>query len=96
MIYHITTKSTFEEQINSEEISHPSLQLEGFIHCSFDHQIEPVLERYFQGVIDILILKIDSTKLKNELIIEASTNDELYPHVYGTINRDAIVDVKEL
>lgn len=94
-IYHIVLPkiwATFNEKGFYEA---ESLQTEGFIHCSFAEQIEGVLGRYYQGVEKVLILTIDSEKLTSKLVNEPSTNDEIYPHIYGQINRDAIVEIEE-
>jgi uncharacterized protein (DUF952 family) len=42
-----------------------------------------------------LILKIDPEKLTSKLVNEPSTNNEIYPHIYGPINREAVVEIKE-
>jgi uncharacterized protein (DUF952 family) len=42
-----------------------------------------------------LILSIDPALLTSELVEEASTGGEIYPHIYGKINRDAIVEISE-
>lgn len=72
-----------------------SLRSEGFIHCSFANQLETVLNRYYQGMRKVLILEIDSDALTSRYVEEPSTNDEIYPHIYGAINVDAVIGVKE-
>jgi uncharacterized protein (DUF952 family) len=49
------------------------------------------LERYYSGRGEVVILEIDPTKLDPKLVVEPSTGGENYPHIYGPINRDAIV-----
>ncbi len=73
-----------------------SLETEGFIHCSFAHQLDAVLERYYADVESVLVLEIDTAKLASELRIERSTNKEMYPHVYGEINREAVAEIREV
>ena len=68
-----------------------SLASEGFIHCSFEDQLDAVLKRYYSGRDEVVILEIDPVKLDSKLVVEPSTGGENYPHIYGTINRDAIV-----
>ena len=72
-----------------------SLMAEGFIHCSFENQIEAVLERYFSNVEKVIILHLETDLLTEKLVVEPSTNGELYPHIYGKINRKAIVKIEE-
>ncbi len=68
---------------------------EGFIHCSFAGQLNGVLERYYSEVESVMILGIDPDKLASELVSEPSTGGENYPHIYGPINRNAIVSATE-
>ena len=71
-------------------------EFENFIHCCKAHQIGGVLSRYFAGETDLLILHIDETKLKPPLRYETGTGNELFPHLYGEINKDAIVEIKQI
>ena len=72
-----------------------SLADEGFIHCSFAEQLDGVIGRYYSGAEQIVVLEIDPEKLTSKLVNEPSTNNEIYPHIYGPINRDSIVRVEE-
>jgi uncharacterized protein (DUF952 family) len=40
-------------------------------------------------------MEIETNDLFSKMVSEPSTNDELYPHIYGKINKNAIVAVKE-
>jgi uncharacterized protein (DUF952 family) len=94
-IYHIVLPEVWEDFKDKKLYEAESLETEGFIHCSFAEQLEGVLERYYKGVEKVLILEIETDKLNSKLINEPSTNNEIYPHVYGKINTDAIVEMKE-
>lgn len=72
-----------------------SLADEGFIHCSYEHQVDAVLGRYYTGVESVIILTLDTDRLTSRLVEEPSTGGEVYPHIYGSIDRDAIVKVTE-
>jgi uncharacterized protein (DUF952 family) len=93
-IYHIVLPEIWETFKEQDFYYATSLNTEGFIHCSFAEQIEGVLQRYYQGIEKVLILTIDSEKLTSKLVNEPSTNNEIYPHIYGQINRDAIVGIE--
>lgn len=80
---------------NESSYSAESLESEGFIHCSFEDQVDIVLKRYYGGAGSVVILEIDPQQLTSELKIERSTNDEMYPHIYGEINREAVVKIRE-
>ena len=97
MIYHITTKLEWEHALSIGKYEAASLQNEGFIHMSHEHQIEGVLARYFQGKTDLVKLTVDKTKIIAEIKNELSPSlQETFPHIYGAINLDAVVDVEHL
>ena len=97
MIYHITTKLEWEHALTIGKYEAASLQNEGFIHMSHLHQIEGVLERYFQGKTELVKLNVDETKLIAEIKNELSPSlQESFPHVYGAINLDAVVELDYL
>jgi uncharacterized protein (DUF952 family) len=93
-IFHIVTPTRWEDFASVDFYEADSLVTEGFIHCSFENQVEAVIERYYGAEKELLLLEIDPTLLTAKLMEEASTNGDLYPHIYGTINKDAIVGVR--
>ena len=80
-----------------------SLSTEGFIHCSTASQIVDVANAFYRSQPGLIILVIDVEKLTSELKWEppahpnperaAKVGDELFPHVYGPINVEAVVKV---
>ena len=95
LIYHIVTPEVWENFRDRDFYEAESLQSEGFIHCSLAGQLEAVLQRYYSEADRVLILEIDTEKLTSKLLEEPSTNNEIYPHIYGAINREAIVGIEE-
>lgn len=94
IIYHVVLPETWARFEGRPSFRSQSLETEGFIHCSFESQLEGVIERYYSDQPELLILHIETDKLKSKLVKEESTAGELYPHVYGRINMDAIVRVE--
>ena len=94
-IYHIVLPEVWERFKDRPSYQPASLATEGFIHCSFPSQVPDVLKRYYGRVARVVILKIETDKLYSKLVEEPSTNNDIYPHIYGRINRNAIVDVEE-
>lgn len=101
MIYHITTPIEWTLAEQGGHYSAPSLDGEGFIHCSTLEQVIPVANAFYKNESTIILLCIDESKLKSELKWEppvhlqghdAPTNsdEQLFPHVYGIINLDAV------
>ena len=97
MIYHITDKQQWQAAKEKGFFDEPSLQTEGFIHNSTEPQVTGVLERYYKGKKDLLLMHIDETKLEAELKFElAPSVNEMFPHVFGRINLDAVVKITDI
>jgi uncharacterized protein (DUF952 family) len=95
-IYHIVSVDDWAAAENQPVYAAASLPVEGFIHLSEKDQIAGVLERYYKGRQDLLLLRISPEKLTAELKYELATNAEYFPHLYGPINKDAIVAVEKI
>ena len=95
-IYHITTLAAWTTQQASDDYTTESLNQEGFIHCSTKEQVKATLERYYSNQKDLLLLHINSSGLAAELKFELATNGELFPHVFGKLNKSAIVEIEKL
>ncbi|CAN5626187.1 MAG: DUF952 domain-containing protein [Pyrinomonadaceae bacterium] len=93
LIYHIVLPAIWENFKNRDFYEAESLESEGFIHCSFAGQLDAVLERYYSGAQHVFILSVNTEKLSSRLVEEPSTNGEIFPHIYGKINRDAIIAI---
>lgn len=97
MIYHIALKEDWEKAQKQGSYIHPSLEAEGFIHCSEDRQVSGVLNRYFKGKTDLLKLTINPQQLSSPLQYElAPSVNEEFPHIYGPINLDAVIEVRPI
>jgi uncharacterized protein (DUF952 family) len=94
-IYHVVLPDVWERSKSKASYQPESLATEGFIHCSYPGQLEAVLKRYYSDAAKVLILKIDTDKLLSKLVKEPSTNNEMYPHIYGRLNHSAVVEVSE-
>ena len=95
IIYHIVMPEDWEKFKDEFEYEAESLQTEGFIHCSYKNQIDDVLARYYKNAACVFILHINPHLLTSKLIAEPSTKGEIYPHIYGKINKSSIVNVEE-
>jgi uncharacterized protein (DUF952 family) len=97
MIYHITTKENWDKALVAGFYEAPSLHTEGFIHNSTAAQVQGVLDRYYAGQTNLVLLHIEETKLTVELKYElAPSVNEEFPHIFGVINVDAIVKTEAL
>lgn len=97
LIYHIAFDADWDITKQNGFYEHPSLKEEGFIHCSQEHQLSGVLERYFTGAKDLVKLVIDTEKLTSKLVYDWSPKvQDTFPHIYGVINLDAVVEIISL
>ena len=94
-ILHITHKTEWAEAQRNGFYSAPSIASEGFIHCSTPAQVVATAERFYAGQHGLVLLVIDSERVQAEVKFEAGTDkpDESFPHVYGTLNLDAVTSV---
>ena len=97
MIYHVTTQGNWDVAMAQGYYSADSIALEGFIHCSKKDQVAGVLSRYYQGEKNLLLLSIDPSKVSAPLKYElAPSVKEEFPHIYGTLNLDAVVHIEKI
>jgi uncharacterized protein (DUF952 family) len=52
--------------------------------------------RFYAEAEDLLLLHVDAQRLSSPLREEASGIGEIFPHIYGPLNRDAVVTVEAL
>ncbi|MFK7891770.1 MAG: DUF952 domain-containing protein [Granulosicoccus sp.] len=91
VIFHVASAEDVAAIKMHSEYRCNSLSSEGFIHCCERNQLAGVLQRYYQGVDNLKLLVIDPQRLENELVVENTTGgSELFPHIYGPINIDAL------
>jgi uncharacterized protein (DUF952 family) len=93
-IYHITQLAEWEKTITLGQYSTPSLLTEGFIHASTLEQVISTANMLFHGQSGLVLLVIDTKRLKPELRYElAPGTDQKFPHIYGALNLDAVEQV---
>ncbi|OKP83704.1 DUF952 domain-containing protein [Paenibacillus sp. P32E] len=89
---HAVLRTEWESAILNGIYKGPTLETEGFIHCSPIHKIVPVANDNFQGVHGLILLYIEESKVEAEVRWEDLYNEgSEYPHIYGELNFDAVV-----
>jgi uncharacterized protein (DUF952 family) len=96
LIYHIAAASDWRRAQDAGEYristAGRTLEEEGFIHCSQASQVGPVASRFSAGRSGLVLLTIDTERLRSEVRYEAPPeSDELFPHIYGPLNTDAVI-----
>jgi uncharacterized protein (DUF952 family) len=103
IILHMTPRREWEQAQTDGYHTAESLQTQGFIHCSTAAQVVKVANKHYRGQNGLVLLCIDTERSTSEVKFEPPINpqtgeyepgvDEHYPHIYGTINLDSVVDV---
>lgn len=96
-IYHITKKRTWEEAQERNIYDYCSLKTSGFIHASTKEQYMNIVKGKFKGEKNLLLLKIDPAKVNERIVYENLEGGQaLYPHIYGPLKIDAVVEVLKI
>lgn len=103
-ILHITTRKAWIDATRLGQYSAASLQSEGFIHASTVSQLVPVATKFYKDQSGLVLLEIDPKRLTSEVKWEKPAGgpppgvpeDDAFPHIYGPINLDAVVQVLDL
>jgi sulfopyruvate decarboxylase subunit beta len=94
-ILHITRREQWVEAKREGYYKGDTLGSQGFIHFSKPHQVEEVANFLFEGQKDLVLLLVDTSKVQAEIRYETVGN-EVFPHLYGPLNIDAIIEVLDL
>jgi uncharacterized protein (DUF952 family) len=94
IVYHMVSRVRWEAQSPKRAYSADTLATEGFIHCTAEPEVLlRVANRFYQQIDgEWLVLALDTEKLTEELRWEVADGHR-FPHVYGPINREAVMAV---
>lgn len=100
-IFHLASNEAWLASVKKGLYRADSLSTEGFIHCSTSSQIVGVANTFYQGQGGLVLLVIDVDKLQAECKWEPpaepepthARDGELFPHIYGQINLEAVIQV---
>ncbi|MFW5782070.1 MAG: DUF952 domain-containing protein [Candidatus Muiribacteriaceae bacterium] len=90
-LLHVADRESWKIAKKEGQYKDISLNKEGYIHCSSPAQITKVVHKNFRNRDDLEILVIDPSKVKSTIRYEEAPDGELYPHIYGPVNTDAII-----
>lgn len=94
MLFHIIAKQDWIEAERAGEYRPAGFDVEGFIHLSTNEQILRPANLLYNGRSDLELLVIDPERVDAEVVFEPGSHgeSELFPHLYGSLNIDAVVD----
>jgi len=96
LTYHATPRTYFDSLDAGEPYRPAEFGSDGFIHCTDgpDRLVDVLNEFYADRSGDWIALVIDTDHLTSP--VQYEDPNRVFPHVYGPINRDAIVDVRPI
>lgn len=95
-LFHITSADEANDAARSGTYAPGTFDAEGFIHCSYSHQVRAVADRIFGGRSDLVLLEIDPARLSCDVVDEnLEGGTERFPHIYGRLPVSAIVRVHQ-
>ncbi|HEX4215614.1 MAG TPA: DUF952 domain-containing protein [Candidatus Dormibacteraeota bacterium] len=97
MIYHVAYRRSWELAVGAGDYRQSTrgltLEEEGYIHASRAGQVAATANAFFAGERDLVVLVIDEGRVRADVREEpVPGRDELYPHIYGPLNVDAVVE----
>ena len=97
LIYILVSGANWERSQDKAEYTAPSLASEGFLHASQSvEQLLWVANRRFLQAAKVQVLCIDEARVESEIKYEDAGQPQPFPHIFGPLNTDAIVEVREL
>jgi uncharacterized protein (DUF952 family) len=101
-IFHITEPAVWAQATDSGSYTGSTrgqtLEDVGFIHCSYQDQVEMIANFVYPDWDDeLVVLEIDPAKLGDELKVESAFEAGImFPHLYGPLPADAVRAVHAL
>ncbi len=65
---------------------------EGFVHASFTGQLAETLRLHYAAHDSLVLLRLDPARLGERLVIEPSRGGQQFPHIYGEVTADDVVE----
>ena len=98
VIYHLVLLDYWEAQPADRPYVPADFEREGFIHCTKGaDQVMVVANRYYRNdPREWLVLILDERGITSEIKYEPGQDRLLYPHIYGSLNREAIREVQHM
>ena len=96
--YKIVKRELWESQLKSSSkfIGTPLDLKDGYIHLSAKEQVRETASKWFKGEMDLIMICIDLTRVDGEVKWEPSRNNQLFPHVYGTLSTNCVRWIHDL
>src|SRR3954452_16444489 len=99
-IFHIATESDWAGAQQSGAYATSTrgrtLEDEGFLHAARRDQVAGVFDRYYADADEPLVLLTIDTDRLDVPWREDAVGDDTFPHIYGPLSPEAVVDVRSV
>jgi uncharacterized protein (DUF952 family) len=93
-IYHMLRAEAYEAARAGQLYEGDTLATEGFIHCTVgERNLVQVARRFAELPGEWRVLVLDPARITSEVRWEVQPDRMAYPHIYGPLNLDAVVEV---
>jgi len=92
IILHILKEIEWNEYKDKKLYGEKHIKSDGFIHCSDVYTVQNVVWIFDNVCEPLVLLCIDTKKVHPEIKWENGGSTD-YPHIYGLLNTDAVVNV---
>jgi uncharacterized protein (DUF952 family) len=92
LIYKITPRIAWEQAVAKGRFDGAPIDIQdGFIHFSTAGQVAETAAKHFSGQTDLLLVAVEPRSLADTLKWEKSRGDALFPHLYSSLQIEAVV-----
>ena len=93
LVFHIAEPEAWNGALGGKEYEPAGFPADGFIHCARREQLAKVAASLFAGRNDLFLLTIDEDLVESEIRYESIDTPDVFPHIYGSLNLDAVTNV---
>lgn len=96
LTFHLVAAEYYRDADRGEPYLPAAFAADGFIHCTDGAEnVADVANRYYRDDRRMyVVLVIDKSRVEPRIAYEDP--GRIYPHIYGALNRDAIVDLRPM
>jgi uncharacterized protein (DUF952 family) len=97
VLVHLCSADDWRLGLQRGELRPESLGANGFVHLSTPEQVHLPANRLYAGRTDLVLLRIDPARLSSEIKWEPGVATDpdamVFPHLYGPLPADAVINV---
>jgi uncharacterized protein (DUF952 family) len=68
---------------------------DGYIHFSGQDQVASTLKKYYSGIENLILLKVETLKL-DYLVWEQASDGNMFPHLYSKLDLSSVIEEIEI